>query len=733
MRRDRLALAGLGCGVLAVSIGFSAAASAPQSAQQAPLPDKTKQSKFEIQVKPSKPDVTASEETDSKDSGAAEKRLAPDKPPSGQTPSEAGAADPPRSNKSSLPSLPDFRVGNRREGPGAIPPYDRLNEYGVLPSSAFQDGGTFLPIEQRVPEVFQYLEPREQIRQGQLLGSQLAPVILEFKILNKVVRPGEELRGVARLWAVNKARPFTALFFHREAGRNKPAIYLNFEPSKKDPALFLGRALIGTYAVEGPYVIQDCVIGDENGHRKAYMGDFFPVLQDPDGSPTGFTVAENPDSDETPPRLKRVELAERRVKVEENIHFDIWMEDDKSGVSEAQAYWISPTRDQSIRADMVQAQNEPGRFRSAFQIPENYEGGAWELLSVKVSDKATNEAHLFPVSVPILRNIKVMVDQNPAKVDKAPPRLLALQLSHDELPRDKELSVTMLVEDDLSGVREAHISFLSPYGADFQRVKLSNEAPNLNRRSAGKQLNVWRGSLKIRPTQEPGRWTVSRVNLSDNANNYANYNAFREPMLRHLGVVFIDPRMKRNDRREPLNDHREIAATTRALPSRRRSPTATRSSAPGRETASREADPSGRRSLFDLGGWPGSALSTQQPEQMLCRALEFQQRVLQRLELPKQRLRICRDRLRRLAPLVGGHCRAASQLLEMPLSMRQRPHLAFNLGQHVEMVDEEQLGKSLDVRRDGRLAVVHVRNLGAPVREPGMPRSKVMQEACTSS
>ena len=88
------------------------------------------------------------------------------------------------------------------------------------------------------------------------------------------------------------------------------------------------------------------------------------------------------------------------------------------------------------------------------------------------------------------------------------------------------------------------MSFYSPYGVDFQRVKLSNDPVELNRRSAGKQANVYHGALRIRPTQEPGRWIVSRVNLSDNANNYRNYNAVRDDIIKDLSVVFLDPRMK---------------------------------------------------------------------------------------------------------------------------------------------------------------------------------------------
>lgn len=528
--RRLVAAAATVIGSLALTLALAAAPGQSASGQPpAAAKDKKdkKQEQFQIAVKPGPPAPEKSAEAKPADAEKSE-----------------SAEKPAEKSEKKDDSLPDFRKGPLNPWPGALPPYDRLNETGTLPASVFHDGGTYLPPEQRVPEVFQHFDPREQIKQGQLLGSQLPPVVLEYKILTKEVKPGDEVRAVARLSAVNKPRPFSSLFTHLEYGRSRAAVYLNFEPTKKDPNTFLGRGALPKYVAPGRYIIGDTIIGDENGHRKAYWPDWNPVLQEPDGSPIGFVVTDNVNADITPPTLKKLELVEKRAKVGDNIHLNVWLEDDKSGPSEVQAYWISPSHAQSLRADLVQVQNQPGLFKSSFQIPEWYEGGDWTLLSLKISDKATNEKNLFAVSVPMLQQITVNIEQDPAKVDKEPPRLLALQLSHDELPRDKELSITLLAEDDLSGVKEAYVSFLSPYGADFNRVTLTNDSPNLRRRSAGQQVNVFRGTLKLKPTQEPGKWIVSRVNLGDNANNYRNYNPRRDRIVSALNVLFTDPRMK---------------------------------------------------------------------------------------------------------------------------------------------------------------------------------------------
>lgn len=515
-----------GCAVFAVST----------AAQQPPPKDKDKPKqpdRFQLQVKPT-PEPAPTDK--------------PAEKPAEKT-AEPGAYEP-----SSDPSRPvsdkvdvtkpigDFRKGARNPNADNQAPYDRLNEYGVLPSSSHDDGGMALPLDRRVSEVFQHLPPTEQITQGQLLGSQVPPLLLEYRILTKEVKPGEEVRAVARVSSVNKMRPFVTTYTHIDYGRGT-SVYVNFTQSPKDPTLFLGRGVVAKYLPAGRYIIGSSTgLGDENGHRKSYQAEFHPVLQEPDGTSLGFTITENPAADVTPPVMKRIEVLEKRVKVGDNIHLNVWLEDDNSGINEAQAYWVSPTEAQSLRTDLVADPIRLGLYRASFQIPEWYEGGKWKLLSVKMSDKATNEENLFPPDDPMLQN--VTVDVIPAKVDKTPPRLLAIQLSHDEIDRDKSVEITLLAEDELSGVKEAYVSFLSPFGADFNRVTLTNEQPDLRRRSASKQTNVWRGTLKLKPTQHPGKWTVSRVNLSDEANNYANYNPVRDAIVQNLSVMFTDPRLK---------------------------------------------------------------------------------------------------------------------------------------------------------------------------------------------
>ena len=96
-----------------------------------------------------------------------------------------------------------------------------------------------------------------------------------------------------------------------------------------------------------------------------------------------------------------------------------------------------------------------------------------------------------------------------------------------------------LVEDNLSGVDKVYVSFQSPSGADLVRVELESRNPPLNRPSLVPQPNVFRGALKIEKWQERGTYSVSRVNISDRAQNYLNLNPVRDEEIRGLEVVFL--------------------------------------------------------------------------------------------------------------------------------------------------------------------------------------------------
>jgi len=426
-----------------------------------------------------------------------------------------------------------------------IPSNQRLNMYGVLPSSALNDGGMDLPVEMRVPEQYQYLRPDRQFTEGQLSGKQLPPVLTEFKVITKQVKPGDEVRVLARVVSpYNETAPFTSLFYNQELGR-AAELYVNFKPDKKDKSLFRGVGKVSKYAAPGRYVVGTTIVPDAVGDRKAYWADFHKPMQEEDGSPAGFEVLDHPNIDVDGPTLKAVTVETKTARAGEDvIHYAIETLDDKSGPVEAEGVWASPSGSQWVRTTMVQRSDQPGAFLGAFILPQWYEGGMWKLQQLALKDDATNVRYYFESAEPLMKGAAVSIVQDPKKVDREPPKLLALQLSHKEAEVKDQVTITALVEDNLSGVETIEGYFRSPHGADAVKIKLKMVDLDLNRPSKIPEPNVWQGTIKLKDTMEMGTWSVARLGLGDRAKNFRTYFSGREPEITGATCTFIDSEKK---------------------------------------------------------------------------------------------------------------------------------------------------------------------------------------------
>ncbi len=460
--------------------------------------------------------------------GSASGQPPPDHPPPELPPPEsAGSSEPAESPGSSAAAAYPFEI------PGDL-------TLGTEPASADGTGQLGVSDDDYIPEVFQYRRRGTQRTQAELSGEHRSTALTEFRVIDRQVDPGETVRAIARVEpAFEKGRRFVAEFWSRDYGR-AAVVYVNFEPHAKNEKLYLGRGKVDRHHPGGRYDIGSTMITDEHGHKKAYSSEFNPLLRAEDGTPAHFVVSDNPEADVMPPTLRSIEVLTPEVGIGETIRVEAFADDDLAGPTQARAVFESPSGVRRVRADLIGDSRRPGRFLGAFSIPEWYEGGAWRVLKVELYDSARNAALLFAATEPVLAGVEVLVEADPKRRDDEAPVLLALELPLREAPAGESIPVAALVTDDLSGVDEVFVSFQSPSGADLVRVELESRNPPLHRPSLVPQPNVFRGALKIEKWRERGRYRVSRVNLSDRAQNYRNLNPVRDEEVRGLDVVFLD-------------------------------------------------------------------------------------------------------------------------------------------------------------------------------------------------
>ena len=433
------------------------------------------------------------------------------------------------------------------KGHPLLPAHEVLNEFGVISSSGHDDGGWNLPPELRVPEQYQYRRRDQQLKEVDLTGNQLPPVLTEMRVLSKEVDPGDEVRAIARVVSpYNKAQSFVSLFYNRELGR-AATMYINFKPHDKDETLFLGRGKLSRFAAPGRYVVGTTIIADKVGDRKAYWADFHKPMQEKDGQPIGFQVREGDTTDIAAPTLESVSVETERVRAGGGlIHYSLKAEDDVSGPTEAETVWVSPSGYHQIRSTMVMVGGEPGLFRGALQIPQWYEGGAWQMMRISLKDNATNIRYYFNRTEPMMADASVQVDQEREMVDQSPARVLAVQFTKNEAKLGEQVGITVLADDNLSGVHGIEGYVRSPNGADALKVKLKSLTPEmggyvaLNRPSKLPEPHIWTGSFTVTETMEWGEWELVRLGISDAARNFYTYYEDRDPEIDGITVRFYN-------------------------------------------------------------------------------------------------------------------------------------------------------------------------------------------------
>jgi len=71
------------------------------------------------------------------------------------------------------------------------------------------------------------------------------------------------------------------------------------------------------------------------------------------------------------------------------------------------------------------------------------------------------------------------------------------------------------------------------------KVKLSSDFVDLNRPSKIPEPNVWSATFKIKKSMERGLWTLVRLGIADEANNFHTYFDGREKILTGITVNFL--------------------------------------------------------------------------------------------------------------------------------------------------------------------------------------------------
>src|ERR1700727_3177512 len=286
-----------------------------------------------------------------------------------------------------------------------------------------------------------------------------------------------------------------------------------------------GTNLNGTYTstftipqfVEpGTWNVAQVYVRDNAGNSKTYYQSDLQAL----GFPTTLQVTST--QDKNPPVLTSFTFSPQAVDVTNapaTISATAQATDDLSGVTEVAVEWVSPDGTNAVGGGLglSSGTNLNGTYTSTFTIPQFVEPGTWNVAQVYVRDNAGNSKTYYQSDLQALGFPTTL--QVTSTQDKNPPVLTSFTFSPqavDVTNAPATISATAQATDDLSGVTEVAVEWVSPDGTNAVGGGLGL--------SSGTNLNgTYTSTFTIPQFVEPGTWNVAQVYVRDNAGNSKTY------------------------------------------------------------------------------------------------------------------------------------------------------------------------------------------------------------------
>jgi len=258
-------------------------------------------------------------------------------------------------------------------------------------------------------------------------------------------------------------------------------------------------------------------------------GESFPI---PDSQI--FHVVAGATSDTVPPKLRSLEVTPRSVDVSSGpatVTVTVRVTDDGRGLSYGNVAFLTPN-DGYVNAYGFSGGSElkyDGIYQVEVEIPRYAVPGTWSLSSY-LSDELSNDREYpwtedFPLGID--PSITVL---NTGTADSTAPSATSFAISPGQIDTTAAaapIEVTITINEDISGLRDAYLFFYNPAG---------NYQPDLfalldgsNRISGDNLTGTYRVTRMIPQGSPTGTWRVD-VFLRDHTGNFRNYGPFGDSL-----------------------------------------------------------------------------------------------------------------------------------------------------------------------------------------------------------
>jgi subtilisin-like proprotein convertase family protein len=252
------------------------------------------------------------------------------------------------------------------------------------------------------------------------------------------------------------------------------------------------------------------------------------------------------DIDINPPQLTKFDVISDSVVTSnqaQSIQINLEISDDLSGLQSAGIVFSSPSGKQSISTtvygdyDRISRNGINETYQPSLILPRFSETGTWRLQNINLYDKTGKGRFLTGTN---LTGSDFDLDFEVTGVgDTIAPDIIGMTINPKQIDTSKnsaDVSVTVQITDNLSGLQYLGITFVSPSGketlgntiwADYDRV--SGDGVN----------GVYKKTLTLPALSETGTWKIRNISLYDNSNNgkYLTIDQLTDPKIEPTFLV----------------------------------------------------------------------------------------------------------------------------------------------------------------------------------------------------
>lgn len=422
---------------------------------------------------------------------------------------------------------------------GDVKPYDFGNPLAPSTDTNYIE----IPPDEWPPDEF-LSNPDHEFDWRDLKGWHFNGLVEKVVVLgNRKIKAGESVRFESIVKDVTGTANRMAVTYRGPQGR-RSTLDIVFTPVTPGSSIFRSDFRTSKWAEPGIYRLVDVTPTNETRHNKSYYPDYHPGLRGVE-----FEILPNPDADVVPPEIAWIKVNTleapdggiRTQRITEPLPIFAKVTDNKSGVKSITVRFVNPNGQHFIEARLNRVIGKPDIYGAMLTIPDSWPGGEYKLLSAWATDHAEQTSVIFQTTHAALKNAKVILQQDPAKVDSAPPVLHSVWVEQERAQLGQPVRVNAVITDDKSGVGTVAVMF-APHPSYIDRVRVHlrpvPKADVVQKSGLDISANLWTGTVETIPWFEPGEWRVDRVTARDNADNFLDMLPENFPELSSVKIEF---------------------------------------------------------------------------------------------------------------------------------------------------------------------------------------------------